>query len=182
VARFDSLTEWDCRWIEPSHAEKQIRYRQAELIDALEHSNRNSLAALIHPGGLRICLSSYLSPQDHVFARELIAQASPQDTTRYCLGSFDNVEDRTWETVDAMLSRYEGPGYDNADGVSFNERISGGNCGNNAFESYPGSIVVEYMWKGDGDPNFRWHSTHFIFLPVKGEWFLAAITLGYWCI
>ena len=181
-ARFDSLTAWDRLWIEPVVARQRIQRSLNAVVTAFKEQNWTTLARLVHPNGFKRSDGSYVTDCDPVFTPQQIT-AAPQDTTHYFLGWADGSGEKVYHTLLETFLPYSRLRYTEADSLTFNERVGRGNQADNAFESYPGSIVVEYYFKGSEDnSDFTWHSTRFVFLPSGGEWFLAAITNGYWTI
>jgi hypothetical protein len=182
-ARFDSLTEWDRRWIKPRDAERLIQKPLMAVVGALDRKDFKALAKVIHPDGLRRSEVWYvLKDCDPVFTPRQVAAAA-QDTTHYLLGYADGSGEEIRKTLRETLSFYGDLDYEHADSLTFNRVVGGGNTENNIFRSYPGSIVVEYYFAGTGETrDFNWFSLHLIFLPYRNEWRLAGIAQGYWTI
>jgi hypothetical protein len=181
-ARFDSLTEWDWRWIHPRDAQRLIQKPLKAVVGALQRKDWKTLGKLVHPDGVRRSEIWYVTECDPVFTPRQIAEAV-QDTTHHFLGTADGSGEEIRGTLGETLSFYSNLAYENADSVTFNQVVGGGNTANNVFQSYPGSIVVEYYFKGTGETrDFNWYSLHLVFLPYRHEWRLAGITHGYWTI
>ncbi len=151
----------------------------------LKANEFESVAEFVHPVlGLRISQDAYVSPDslDPAFSRAQIARAG-SDTTTIVVGAADGSGEPIYSSLSGEMAALARGRYAEADSVLFNSQTHRGNCFNNVFEAYPGSIVVEYYWAGKGEQaDFNWASRRFVYVEHEGEWFLTAVTHDHWCI
>ena len=161
-----------------------IGERHAAMLQALTAHDFPALATYVHPVlGLRNSEDAYISADDldPVFSRSQIEHAA-SDTTTLVMGERDGSGEFIYSSLSVSMDTLARVRYAEADSVLFNSTTHRGNCFNNAYEAYPGSIVVEYYWAGTGDQaDFNWHSTRFVYVEYEGEWFLTAVAGDHWC-
>jgi hypothetical protein len=184
LAHFDSLLAFDFLWIEPDSARRLVGDRLALVTKALEGRDVEDLARLIHPTrGVQISIDTYITAEDLVFMPDQVRGARA-DTTRYLFGYMDSSDEPVYSTLLAMLEGgYARANFEDADSVSYNTVVGRGNTLNNVFEAFPGSIVVEYYFRGTGESaDFNWSSRRLVFLECDDVWYLAGIVTDYWTI
>ena len=161
-----------------------IGARHSAMLEALTTHDFQTLAGFVHPdSGLRISSDAYISAGDldPVFSKSQIEHAA-SDTTTVVMGERDGSGEFIYSSLSASMDTLARAKYAESDSVLFNSTTHRGNCLNNAFEAYPGAIVVEYYWAGTGDQaDFNWHSTRFVYVERENEWFLTAVAGDHWC-
>jgi hypothetical protein len=181
---FDRLILYDAMWIPPEEARSIIETRLQEVVDALASREPARVAAFVHPAqGLLVSTEAYVDRDENaVFTAEQIRHAE-EDPKWYRIGYADYRGDAIDMPLSKCLERYVMGDLREADEIGYNRVVHRGNTVVNTFESFPGSIVVEYYFRGnDENPGFTWHGTRLVFELYEGQWWLAAVTNDHWTI
>lgn len=186
IAKFENLLLFDVLMIPSQKAEKIIASRAKDLILTLKNKNMEKLSSFVHRDkGVRFSPYSYVNiEQDLVFSAEKIRE-DLTDKTKYIWGVYDGSGYPIEMTFEEYFKNFV---YDedfaNAEEVGYNRIIGKGNTINNNFESYPGSIIVEYHFTGF-DPKYEgmdWGSLRLVFEEKDKIWYLVGIIHDQWTI
>ncbi len=172
--------------LSPAKAKRVISKRSRQTIVALKHKDLQKLALLSHPDyGVRFTPYNYVMLESNlVFKREKLVGLSSDDT-KYVWGEFDGSGYPINFTFAQYYRRFI---YDidfaSAPTVTYNKAKSITIAEHdNAFLSYPGSIIVEYYRPGtkryDG---MNWRSLRLVFQQKDGAWYLVGILHDEWTI
>jgi len=181
---FDQLILYDAMWIPEDSAKTIIADRLREVVDALASQDPGRVAAFVHPQrGLLVSTEAHVDREkDLVFTAEQIRHAG-QDANWYTVGYTDGTGEPIELPLSKCLDRYVTGDLAGADQVGYNHIVYSGNTIVNTFESFPGSIVVEYYFQdADENPDFSWRSRRLVFEPIEGQWWLTAVTNDHWTI
>jgi hypothetical protein len=170
----------------PAEARAIIEDRAGQVIAAIADKRMDRLASFVHPDkGLRFSAYAYVRPDDDLVFDADQMEGLPADETIYTWGTYDGSGMPIELTFSEYYDRFV---YDvdfaHAEQVGFNETLGTGNTINNAFEVYPGSIIVEYHFPGF-DPQFEgmdWKSLRLVFEENGGVWFLVGVIHDEWTI
>jgi len=186
VVKFEELLLFDVLMIPSKEAEKIIASRAKDAILAVKHKDMEKLSRFIHPDkGVRFSPCSYVNiKKDLVFSAEKIKYIF-KDTAKYVWGDYDG----TGFPIELTFKEYYkqfiyDQAFDNAKEIVYNKIIGRGNTLNNNFETYPGSIIVEYHFPGF-DPKYEgmdWVSLRLAFEEKDGVWYLVGIIHDSWTI
>ncbi|HVF98538.1 MAG TPA: hypothetical protein VND68_01760 [Chloroflexia bacterium] len=170
----------------PAQAKEVIADRATEAIQALKNKDMERLAALVHPEkGLSFSPYSYADDTNLTLTREELANAFTSPESRNW-GAYDGSGDPIELTFEAYYDRFiYNHDFAAAPNVNYNEFLGVGNTPNNSAEVYPGSISVEYHFRGF-DPQYDgmdWQSLILVFEKhTDGAWYLVHVAHGQWTI
>ncbi len=170
----------DDKPLAPAEAKRIIQATSDQVINALKTKDMDTLSQFIDPEeGIRFTLYSYVDDEkDLVFDRNEI-QSFFTDEQTYVWGNYDGTGEEVKLTPSEYYDKFL---YDqdfvNADDVSYNETLSGGNTLNNQIEVYgDDSIIVEYYFQGF-EPEYEgldWESLTLVFEEEDDTWYLVGI-------
>lgn len=170
----------------PAQAKEVIADRATQAIQALKDKDMERLAALVHPEkGLSFSPYSYVDETNLTLTREELTNAFTSTESRNW-GAYDGSGDPIEMTFAAYYDRFVyNHDFAAAPEVHYNEFLGIGNTPNNSAEVYPGSISVEYHFRGF-DPQYDgmdWQSLTLVFEKhTDGAWYLVHIAHGQWTI
>ena len=170
----------------PAQAKEVIAGRATEAIQALKNKDMEGLATLVHPEkGLSFAPYSYVDDTNLTLTREELTNAFTSTESRNW-GAYDGSGDPIDMTFAAYYDRFiYNHDFAAAPNVNYNEFMGTGNTPNNSAEVYPGSISVEYHFRGF-DPQYEgmdWQSLTLVFEKhTDGAWYLVHIAHGQWTI
>jgi hypothetical protein len=172
--------------IKPEIAERIIKARSDELIQALKAKDADLIAEYVHPDkGVRFTPYTYVSTDsDQVFDQETI-KGFFTDQQVYLWGNYDGSGDEIRLTPGQYYEKFiYTADFINAEEAGYNEVLSFGNMLENQFEVYENPIIVEYYFSGF-NPEYEgmdWQSLRLVFEEYQGEWKLAGIIHNQWTI
>lgn len=184
--RFEDLLLFDVLMIPPEKAEKIISSRATEVILALKNKDMEKLSFFIHPiKGVRFSPYAYVHlNRDLVFTADEI-QNLYKDETKFWWGEYDGSGDLIKLSFKEYFDDFVyDEDFTNAREIGYNRIIGTGNTLNNNFETYPGSIIVEYHFPGF-DPKYGgmdWSSLRLVFEEKDSVWYLVGIIHDQWTI
>lgn len=163
-----------------------ISEKAEEVIQALKNKDFVKLATYVHPDkGVRF--SPYATvdkTNDQIFLAPQIEDLKHGKVT-YTWGTYDG----SGEPIVSSYKDYHNEfvyeeDFANAGLIGYNEILVRGNSINNAFDVYPGSIIVEYHFP-EIDPQYEgmdWRSLRLVFKEKDGAWYLVGIIHDQWTI
>ncbi len=164
-------------------AQSQVLPLAETAIRALQAKDMAALSALVHPtAGLRFSPYSFVRPEHLVFTPEQLTTLL-DDPTIYNWGIFDGSGAPIEMTFADYFARFVySKDFAEAEQVSADQRLGGGNTIDNSQEFYPGAVVVEYHLPGE-NPEYGgmdWQSLRLVFQQIDGAWYLAGIIHDEW--
>jgi hypothetical protein len=172
------------RQLSPADAKAAIADRHAAMLEALTNRDFKAFAQFVYPtDSLLMSAEAWVGDGGDPRFPPARLECAADDTTSVPFGYEDGSGIPFYSTLQAELGSLAVGRYQDADSVSFNSQIHGGNTANNISEVYPGSIVVEYYFAGTGpQADFTWWSTRFVWVKHRDTWYLAAIANDHWTI
>lgn len=171
---------------EPLTAREVIEKRSDETILAIKNMDFEKLSKIVHPDkGIRFSPYAYVDiKNDVVLSAEQIRSIATNNPV-YIWGAYDGIGDPIELSFIDYYNRFI---YDrdfaNAEEKGFNKIIGTGNTINNAFEVYPGAIIVEYHFPYF-DARYEgmdWKSLRLVFEKKDNTWFIVGIIHDEWTI
>ncbi len=172
--------------IKPEIAERIIKTRSDELIQALKAKDADLIAEYVHPDkGVRFTPYTHVSTDsDQVFDQESM-KGFFSDQQVYLWGNYDGSGYEIRLTPSQYYEKFiYTADFMNAEEVGYNEVLSVGNMLENQFEVYENPIIVEYYFSGF-NPEYEgmdWQSLRLVFEEYEGEWKLVGIIHNQWTI
>jgi hypothetical protein len=172
--------------IKPEIAERIIKTRSDELIQALKAKDADLIAEYVHPDkGVRFTPYTHVSTDsDQVFDQESM-KGFFSDQQVYLWGNYDGSGYEIRLTPSQYYEKFiYTADFMNAEEVGYNEVLSVGNMLENQFEVYENPIIVEYYFSGF-NPEYEgmdWQSLRLVFEEYEDEWKLVGIIHNQWTI
>lgn len=172
--------------IKPEIAERIIKARADELIQALKDKDTDLIADYVHQvKGVRFTPYTYVSTDsDQVFMQEQV-KGFYADQQEYLWGNYDGSGHEIRLNPGQYYEKFiYTADFINAEEVGYNEVLSFGNMLENQFEVYVNPIIVEYYFSGF-DPEYEgidWQSLRLVFEKYEDEWKLVGIIHNQWTI
>ncbi|OGO27868.1 MAG: hypothetical protein A2136_00420 [Chloroflexi bacterium RBG_16_54_11] len=157
--------------------------RAFEVIGVLKTQDMPALSGFVHPvQGLRLSPYAFVMDTDQLFSAEQIANM-PADSKTYHWGEHAG----SGEPIDvSFMDYYSRFIYDvdfaNAPEISLDHPMGMGSSIDNAYEFYPGSMIVEFYFSGF-DPQYGgmdWRSLRLVFGEYESVWYLVGMIHNQW--
>lgn len=169
--------------ITPATAKQLIAARAREAVTALKNRDMRRLSSLVHPDkGVRFTPYNYVErKRDLVFQRTQL-KSLMTSKKRYSWGEYDGSGDPIRLTFRKYYKRFI---YDwnfaNDREASYNNSPRTSNY-DNAYEIYPGAIIVEYVNPGTVESGMDWSTLRLVFERKNRTWYLVGIIHNEWTI
>lgn len=169
---------------EQAGAEQTVPERSRLVLQALQASDWERLAALAHPGkGVRFSPYAFVrTDSDLVFMPDQL-RAVATDETVYQWGLADGSGKPIEATLAGYLQGIARADYLSAPQVAYERILKQGNTRINIREAYPGAVFMEFHKPGAGEEaDFTWSSLRLVFEQEKGVFYLVGIIRDQWTI
>ncbi|RAK11225.1 hypothetical protein C8C77_103213 [Halanaerobium saccharolyticum] len=172
--------------IRSEDAEKIIKDKASEVIQAISSMDFNELAKYVHPEkGLRFTPYTHVDPEnDVVFTKEQVRNFFKNEN-EYLWGHYDGSGKEIRLTPEEYYHEFiYSVDFINAERIGYNEVLSSGNMLENQFKVYNNPIIVEYYFSGF-NPDYEgmdWKSLRLVFVEHQNEWKLTGIIHNQWTI
>lgn len=184
-----------CRW--PQHGNKQtvaatvntdslLAALNTEVLSLIKHKDYNALSRYAHPvEGIRFSPYAFVDTGGDIklSAKTLAAQAKKTDSLSW--GNYDGSGDNIRLSFQDYFNRFVyNADFLNAEQVSINKMIGGGNSLNNLTAAYPGADFTENYFSGF-DPKYGgmdWCCLRLVFKKQGNKYYIIAIIHDQWTI